>query len=262
MIASGEIPSSSDISNSSKDSNEKEVPEEHGSEVASNKRKFEEIDDNGENDLPAKHRHIRESSRLVREDFYQTMAALSGTGMSIAEATSAVVIVGKGMFGTNWKDHEESDVMDVDTLPSKKAIRNAYKLMEAQSLSLVVDEVEKRKEEGRMITHAMDSTTKKGAGQFAVAGLHIGRDNPFPLPILSIHGEITDEIAMQVGLLTCVCPHVMVLLAVCVILCCVGFVRCVCHLVLVLYAACAILCWFSVLCVFSCVFSYQFPFLG
>ena len=53
--------------------------------------------------------------------------------------------------------------MDVDTLPSKKAIRNAYKLMEAQSLSLVVDEVEKRKEEGRMITHAMDSTTNKGA---------------------------------------------------------------------------------------------------
>jgi hypothetical protein len=130
--------------------------------------------------------------------------------------------------------------MDVDTLPSKKAIRNAYKLMEAQSLAFVVDEVEKRKEEGRMITHAMDSTTKKGARQFAVAGLHIGRDNPFPLPILSLHGESTAENAMQVGLLTCVCPHVMVLIAVCVILCwfcmlpvpsCVGLVSCVCSLV-------------------------------
>ena len=92
--------------------------------------------------------------------------------------------------------------MDVDTLPSNKAIRKAYKLIEAQSLSLVVDEVERRKEEGRMITHVMDSTTKNGAGQFAVAGLHIGQDNPFPLPILPIHGETTDEIAMQVGLVS------------------------------------------------------------
>ena len=39
------------------------------------------------------------------------------------------------------------------------------------------------KEDGRMITAAIDSTTKKGVGQFATQGLSIGRNTPFPLPL-------------------------------------------------------------------------------
>ena len=48
--------------------------------------------------------------------------------------------------------------------------------------------------------HASDSTTKKGVGQFIVQGLHVGQDCPYPLPILSIHGETTEDIAMQVDM--------------------------------------------------------------
>ena len=126
------------------------------------------------------------------------MAALAGIGMSIAKAASSVVAVGNGMFG---KSHEESDVLDVDTLPSNKAIRKAYKLVEAQSLSLVVDEVERRKEEGRMITHAMDNTTKKGAGQFAVAGLHIAlvRTTPSLFPSCPSTGRLLMRLPCRWG---------------------------------------------------------------
>ncbi|MCP4354868.1 MAG: hypothetical protein GY793_04400, partial [Proteobacteria bacterium] len=51
-----------------------------------------------------------------------------------------------------------------------------------------------------MITHASDSTTKKGVGQFMVQGLHIGQGLPFPLPILPICGETTQDIALKVDM--------------------------------------------------------------
>ena len=56
------------------------------------------------------------------------------------------------------------------------------------------------KEKGRMVTHASDSTTEKEVGQFIVQGLHVGQDCPYPLPILTIHGETTEDIAMQVDM--------------------------------------------------------------
>ena len=124
----------------------------------------------------------------MNKGFYQTIASLIGAGLSTPEAISAVVIVGNGMFGTKWKNHEEAQDLDIDTVPHRRQVLEANMLIECQSLSLVVEEVQKSKEEGRMITHGLDSTTKKGAGQFAVAGLHIGQDIPFPLPILPIHG--------------------------------------------------------------------------
>ena len=88
----------------------------------------------------------------------------------------------------------------MDTAPSSSNIRIALQEIEAQSLSLVVDKLEEEKVTGKMITHASDSTTKKGVGQFVVQGLHIGQDIPFPMPILPIHGETTEDIARQVDL--------------------------------------------------------------
>ena len=52
-----------------------------------------------------------------------------------------------------------------------------------------------------MITHAVDSTTKKGIGQFAVQGIHIGKELPFALPLTNICGEKTDDTALQVDLM-------------------------------------------------------------
>ena len=105
------------------------------------------------------------------------------------------------MFGRKWKhpgDFEE--IFDVDTLPTNRNVRTALQQIEVQSLSLVVEALEAEKKKGKMITHASDSTTKKGVGKFMVQGLHIGQDNPYPLPLLSIYGETTEDIAMQVDM--------------------------------------------------------------
>ena len=51
--------------------------------------------------------------------------------------------------------------------------------------------------EGRMITHAIDNTTKKRVGTFACQGIHFGQNVPFPLPLLPICVESTEDIALQ-----------------------------------------------------------------
>ena len=109
--------------------------------------------------------------------------------------------MGNGLFGRKWKKGDlDQNIFDRDTLPDKRSIRTALNLFEAQSLSLVVDRLEEEKGKGRMITHAIDSTTKRGVGQFAAQGIHVGQESPFPLPILSIDGETTEDIARQVDM--------------------------------------------------------------
>ena len=67
-------------------------------------------------------------------------------------------------------------------------------------MARMVEVVEEGKEKGRAITHASDSTTKKGAGQFMVSGFHIGQYLQLDLPILPIYGETTQDIVMQVDM--------------------------------------------------------------
>ena len=170
-------------------------------EIKRKKRKYA-TDKSDDNDpLPSLFRHIRISERKVKDQVYKTVANLIGNGLSLDEACNALIEVANGLFGRNWKkgDHDE-DLYDRDTLPDKRNIREALNMLEAQSLALVVDKLAEEKGKGRMITHAIDSTTKKGVGQFAAQGLHIGQDVPFPLPILGIAGESTEDIAMQVDM--------------------------------------------------------------
>ena len=82
-------------------------------------------------------------------------------------------------------------------MPSRTNIREMLKMLEVQSLDLLVDKMEEGKADGRTLTHYTDSSTKKHVGTFNAQGIHIGKDNPFPLPILSIEGETTTDIAMQ-----------------------------------------------------------------
>ena len=105
-----------------------------------------------------------------------------------------------GLFKCQWKLHDEnSQLIDLDTLPDKRNIREKLNLIEAETLSNAVSEISKAKEsEDRAITHAIDSTTKKRVGQFATQGIHIGRNVPFPLPLIGIAGETTEDIALQV----------------------------------------------------------------
>ena len=71
-------------------------------------------------------------------------------------------------------------------------------MQEAKDLDLMVDQLEKGKEEDRPLTLFADSTTKRGVGQFVAQGIHVGRDTPYPLPLFSIDGETTEDIVLQV----------------------------------------------------------------
>ena len=80
-------------------------------------------------------------------------------------------------------------------------MRRVDELIEAKSLACLTKEVTEASQAGRMITHATDSTTKKGVGKFAVAGIHIGQNVPFPLPLIPVSGEKTSDIADQCALM-------------------------------------------------------------
>ena len=111
----------------------------------------------------------------------------------------AVVEVGNGMIERKWRYHNDvGDTIDMDTLPDKRNVRDKLNQIGAETLSFVVDAVKEGAEGGRMITAAIYSTTNKRAGPFATQGIHIGQNVPFPLPLMNICVETTEDIAMQV----------------------------------------------------------------
>ena len=176
------------------DADEQEVPKKA-------KKKFVEAEGDEIDPLPEKYRHIRKSERKVKDEVLIAIGNMVGEGLSLDESSKAVVEVGNIMFDRKWRVPQEGDeTFDVNTLPVKSGIREALKQQEAQDLDLIVDELERGKEEQRPLTHFTDSTTKKGVGKFAAQGIHIGRDAPYPLPILPIDRETTEDVAMQVSM--------------------------------------------------------------
>ena len=172
-----------------------------GNPATKKKRLYMEAGEESSDPMPLQFRHIRVSERIVKDDFYQTCADLAGQGLGADECSRAVVVVGNGMFGRRWKHTtDDSDIFDKDTAPGKKHIVESLSKIEAHSLSLMVDLVTDGKAEGRMVTLASDSTTRKGVGQFQGQGLHIGNGSAFPLPLLSISNETKEDIAEQLGM--------------------------------------------------------------
>ena len=97
----------------------------------------------------------------------------------------AVIIVANMIFDRNWDLSELADKDgDVrDKMPSARSIREAMALLETEALSCTVDQMVQGREEGRMVTHAIDSTTKKSVGQFATQGIHCSLgDHPLLSP--------------------------------------------------------------------------------
>ena len=73
----------------------------------------------------------------------------------------AVVDVGNGMLQRKWKHPDkDSEAYDLDTLPMIHNILANVNLVEAETLSNVVDKISKAKEAGRIITAAIDSTQR------------------------------------------------------------------------------------------------------
>ena len=139
-----------------------------GGEKSSKRRRLFEVVEESESDpLPLEFRHLRKSERIVKDEFYNTCGFLSGEGYSLQECFTAMVNVGNGMFGRHWKEcSEKEDTFSADTAPDKLKLIEKLRQLEAQSLNIVVEEMQRGKEEGNMITHGSDSTTKRGVGQF------------------------------------------------------------------------------------------------
>ena len=157
------------------------------------KRKL--VDSEKNDSLPLNYRHVRDSSRKVKEEIYRTLGSLMGKGLSLQESVLACIIVANKLFGRDWRDqatrkeqlsHIETSTLASDTskllesaethrtnmegadfrdmMPSARSIREAMALLETEALAGTVDTIRDGREEGRMVTHAIDSTTKKRIG--------------------------------------------------------------------------------------------------
>ncbi|CAB4063511.1 unnamed protein product [Lepeophtheirus salmonis] len=95
-----------------------------------------------------------------------------------------------------WKLFGESKQnFDLDTLPQSRTLRHVDELIEAKILALIAKRIKFASEYGFIITHDIDSTTKKGVGKLSVAGIRIGSNVPFPLPLIIVKGESKEDIA-------------------------------------------------------------------
>ncbi len=93
-------------------------------------------------DLPQKYCHIRVGVRNVRPEYYETVDKLKSCfHMSQAQAEAAVVIVGNNMFGRSWQFHSELEVINLDTLPHTKNVRDAGKSIKAMALHEIVKDI-------------------------------------------------------------------------------------------------------------------------
>ena len=132
LIQSGEITDSSSDKEQVEqgelvEQSEEQVECDERGEPKRKKRRFSGVVDVNTDDLmPDKYQHIRISERKVRPEFYLAVANLIGLGLSVYEASSAIVEIGNKMFGRKWKIFGEyEEIFDMDTAPSPRNIRLA-----------------------------------------------------------------------------------------------------------------------------------------
>ena len=77
-------------------------------------------------------------------------------------------------------DAQEEHSFDIDTLPTRRAIRRTLKKVVAQSLKLTAEKILDARENDD-VAHATDSTTRKKVGCYAPQGIHIN-SNKYPPP--------------------------------------------------------------------------------
>ena len=68
--------------------------------------------------LPEDLRHIRKSTRSIRPEYYIAYDKLKSTlHCTSNQAARAIIEVANGMFGCNWKYHDEELVVNLDIAP-------------------------------------------------------------------------------------------------------------------------------------------------
>ena len=160
----------------------------------SRKRRRTDIEENPNDDIPERYRHVRLGPRKIRPELYETLDKLkSSYHMSQMQAEAAVIEVGNKMFGRKWKSHSDSAVIDLDTLPHKHNILKAGKSIEVMALDEIAKEV-MNSDSKATITYCDDGSKKQGVGSFTVQGIIIN-DTYRALPTLPIASESRTNLA-------------------------------------------------------------------
>ena len=137
--------------------------------------------------LPSEFRHIRHNVNVVKPEFYTTTDRIKAElHCSARQASGAVILTGNGLFGRNWKSHDQdSSTIDLDTAPHVKQMRETGQALTALCLGEIVNEM--MEAGGGVITYHDDGSRSQGVGGYSVQGITINQKfRPFPtLPVAS-----------------------------------------------------------------------------
>ena len=165
-----------------------EVIEDLSNEKNKSKRKrISQSSSNNADPLPAEFQHIRHNVNVVKPEFYTTTDRIkSELHCSARQASGAVILTANGLFGRHWKGHDQdSEVIDLDTAPHVRHMRESGQALTALCLSEIVHEM--MQAGGGVITYHDDGSRTQGVGGYSVQGITINhkfRDFP-TLPVAS-----------------------------------------------------------------------------
>ena len=145
--------------------------------------------------LPPNYRHIRTSVKSVRPEYYTAIdRCISELHMSKEQSIGSTIIFAKELFNLRWKTSEEDDcVVDLDTVPDKRAIRKMGNAREVLALASLVEKIMSSEDRTTIVYHD-DGSKKQGAGSFSVQGVTVDK-KWYPFPTLSISSETRENLS-------------------------------------------------------------------
>ena len=144
--------------------------------------------------LPSEFRHIRKNVNIVKPAFYEVIDRIKAElHCSSKQAVGSVILTANGLFGRSWKTHSQDEtVIDLDTAPHVKQVRETGQALTALCLSQIVEEM--MDDGGGIITYHDDGSRTQGVGGYSVQGITI--NGKFrPLPTLPVASECRENLA-------------------------------------------------------------------
>ena len=147
------------------------------------------IDENADCPIPEQFRHIRNSIKGVKPEYYAAIVELKTKyHCSDAQAVAGVVLTGQKLFQLPWKFFStDKSVIDLDTVPSTANNQREARVRELFVLAEIAEKVMSSDDTSTIAYHD-DGSRKQGTGAFSVQGISIDRTY-HPLPTLSIARE-------------------------------------------------------------------------
>lgn len=161
------------------------------------KRKYEDVIDDKDDDLPHRYRHVRSGLCSVRSEIYEVIKILqSKYHLSHYQAEGAIIVVANNLFGREkygpWKHHQPKAVSDSNTLPARSNTRRVESYMEAMALHSIAEEV--MNEEDTCVVWSNDGSSQSGVGAYVVQSLIIN-GTPRCLPTVGVFTESRETLA-------------------------------------------------------------------